>query len=147
MLLEPPELTTPCPLCDPIDFPVLWQNAEISVIDAQDPDYPGFCRVIWRNHQTEMSNLEPRQRQRIMTVVFAIEQVLIDQLNPDKINLASLGNQVAHIHWHVIPRYTHDRHFPDAIWAQPNRESPPQATLTSQQLQTWLKPALDKLGF
>ena len=67
--------------------------------------------------------------------------------NPDKINLASLGNQVAHIHWHVIPRYTHDRHFPDAIWAQPNRESPPQATLSSQQLQTWLKPALDNLDF
>lgn len=138
-------MTTPCPLCDPVNFPVLWQNAEISVIDAQDPDYPGFCRVVWRQHQTEMSHLEPQQRLRIMTVVFAVEQALINHLNPDKINLASLGNQVAHIHWHVIPRYSLDRHFPDAIWAEPNRESAQKPPLTSEQLKAWLEPTLDNL--
>jgi len=136
-------LTTPCPLCDPITLPILWQCDEISVIDAQEPDYPGFCRVIWRQHQTEMSQLESEQRQRLMTIVFAVEQVLIEQLRPDKINLASLGNQVAHLHWHVIPRFRNDRHFPDAIWAPPRQEGLAPSSLAPGQLSAWLTPVLD----
>ena len=43
-------------------------------------------------------------------------------LRPDKINLASLGNVVPHLHWHVIPRFADDRHFPAPVWATPQRE-------------------------
>ena len=136
-------MTTPCPLCDPNPLPILWQCNEISVINAQEPDYPGFCRVIWRQHQSEMSQLDSAQRQRLMTIVFAVEQVLIIQLQPDKINLASLGNQVAHLHWHVIPRFKHDRHFPDAIWATPQREQATPKSLVHGQLSAWLTPVLD----
>jgi diadenosine tetraphosphate (Ap4A) HIT family hydrolase len=35
---------------------------------------------------------------------------------PDKINLASLGNVVPHLHWHVIPRFADDPHFPNPVW-------------------------------
>ena len=31
--------------------------------------------------------------------------------SPDKINICSLGNQVPHIHWHLIPRYKKDEAF------------------------------------
>ena len=37
---------------------------------------------------------------------------------PDKINLACLGNLTPHIHWHVIPRFYDDNHFPGSIWSQ-----------------------------
>jgi diadenosine tetraphosphate (Ap4A) HIT family hydrolase len=43
-------------------------------------------------------------------------------LRPDKINLASLGNMVAHLHWHVIPRFADDPHFPQPIWGTRQRE-------------------------
>ena len=43
-------------------------------------------------------------------------------MRPTKINLASLGNVVPHVHWHIIPRWTHDSHFPDPIWAHAKRE-------------------------
>jgi len=43
-------------------------------------------------------------------------------LHPDKINLASLGNQVPHLHWHVIPRFKDDPHWPFAIWGRQVRE-------------------------
>ncbi|HXN14887.1 MAG TPA: HIT domain-containing protein, partial [Usitatibacter sp.] len=46
---------------------------------------------------------------------------------PDKMNLASLGNMVAHVHWHVVPRYRDDRHFPKPIWSTPQRERAPNA--------------------
>jgi diadenosine tetraphosphate (Ap4A) HIT family hydrolase len=61
--------------------------------------------------------------------VFAVEQVLRELLQPEKINLASLGNQVPHLHWHVIPRFGDDAHFPDPIWAARKREARPHAIL------------------
>ena len=115
------------------------------VIDAQEPDYPGFCRVIWRNHQTEMTQLKPAERQQLMAAVFEVEQVLIDHIHPDKINLASLGNQAAHMHWHVIPRFKEDRHFPEAIWAAPKRPASSVQPISTDQLKSWLHPALIQL--
>jgi diadenosine tetraphosphate (Ap4A) HIT family hydrolase len=57
--------------------------------------------------------------------VFAVEAALREIAQPDKINLASLGNVVPHLHWHVIPRWADDVNFPDAIWAAPRRAATP----------------------
>jgi diadenosine tetraphosphate (Ap4A) HIT family hydrolase len=56
-----------------------------------------------------------------MRVVFACEAALRQLAAPDKVNLASFGNQVPHLHWHVIARFTDDAHFPDPVWAAPRR--------------------------
>jgi diadenosine tetraphosphate (Ap4A) HIT family hydrolase len=69
--------------------------------------------------------LPPAERQRLMNVVFAVEAAIREVAKPDKINLASLGNVVPHLHWHVIPRWATDPNFPDAIWAASRRESTP----------------------
>jgi diadenosine tetraphosphate (Ap4A) HIT family hydrolase len=37
------------------------------------------------------------------------------------VNLAALGNQVPHLHWHIIPRFADDAHFPDPVWAVARR--------------------------
>lgn len=69
---------------------------------------------------SEMTDLSAPERARLMNAVFATEAVLREVLAPDKVNLASLGNVVPHLHWHVIPRYRDDPHFPSPIWAQRN---------------------------
>ena len=112
-----------CPLCLPENETVLWQDGRCRVILADDADYPGFCRVVWREHVKEMTDLTEADRSHFMSVVFAVEGELRELLHPDKINLASLGNQVPHLHWHVIPRYTGDPHFPDPVWAARRREA------------------------
>ncbi len=43
-------------------------------------------------------------------------------MQPDKMNVASLGNMTPHVHWHIVPRFRDDRHFPHPIWAAPQRE-------------------------
>ena len=106
-----------CPLCTPEHETILWQDHVCRIILVPDAGYGGFCRVIWQAHVKEMSDLSTEQRQHFMSVVFSVEEVLRDALRPDKINLASLGNQVPHLHWHVIPRFADDAHFPDPIWA------------------------------
>ncbi len=95
----------------------LWQDARLRVILAGDADYPAFCRVIWNTHVREMTDLDASDRMHCMHAVFAVERALRAVLLPEKINLASLGNQVPHLHWHVIPRFADDAHFPDPVWA------------------------------
>lgn len=119
-----------CPLCQSENETVLWRDTRCRVILADDPDYAGFCRVIWQQHVKEMTDLSEADRGHFMAVVFAVEQVLRESLHPDKINLASLGNQVPHLHWHVIPRFAGDAHFPDPVWAARKRD--PQTIRTDQ---------------
>ena len=57
-----------------------------------------------------------------MATVYTVEESLREVLQPDKINLASLGNLTPHLHWHVIPRYRQDKHFPQPIWGTVQRE-------------------------
>lgn len=114
-----------CELCDHIGGELLWQDGQCRVVLVDDRDYPGFCRVIWGSHVKEMTDLPPGQRMHLMRVVFAAENAVRQMLQPDKVNLASLGNLVPHIHWHVIPRYSYDRHFPNPIWGLVQRNAQP----------------------
>ena len=116
-----------CELCNPASEQVLWQDGFCRVSLVDDPDYPGLCRVILERHMSEMTDLSAPERARLMDAVFAAEAALREVLAPDKINLASLGNVVPHLHWHVIPRYRDDPHFPKTNWnqgAEPCRSVP-----------------------
>lgn len=112
---------TDCELCDSAGGETLWQDELCRVVLVEDRDYPAFCRVILNQHVSEMTDLDAKTRQRLMRVVFAVEQALRELLQPAKINLASLGNMVAHLHWHVIARFADDRHFPASVWSEPRR--------------------------
>ena len=116
-----------CELCDSAGGELLWQNELCRVVLVEQPDYPGFCRVILKQHVREMTDLNAASRQRLMRVVFAAEQALRKLLRPEKINLASLGNLTPHLHWHVIPRFADDRHFPNSVWGEPMRPVLPRA--------------------
>ena len=59
----------------------------------------------------------------LMDVLWQVEHVVREVMQPEKINLASFGNVVPHLHWHVIPRYTDDAHFPAPVWAEAKRQS------------------------
>ena len=130
---------TDCPLCTTDGGTLLWRNDVLRVIDAAADDYPGFTRVVWQAHVREMTDLSAQDRQRFMDIVWTVERVQRDVLSPDKINLASLGNMAPHLHWHVIPRWRDDLHFPDAVWAAtPASKDLAQARQRAQQTQVRL---------
>lgn len=108
-----------CPLCAGPGGELLWEDAQLRVVLADEPLNPGFTRVVWRAHVAEMTDLEQADRARLMAAVLTVEQVQRELFLPDKVNLASLGNVVPHLHWHVIPRWRDDPQFPQAVWAAP----------------------------
>jgi diadenosine tetraphosphate (Ap4A) HIT family hydrolase len=123
-----------CPLCHEPGGEMLWQDELCRLVLVPDADYPGFCRVVWKRHAAEMTDLDAAQRRHLMSVVFAAETALRATARPDKINLASLGNQVPHLHWHVVPRWRDDRHFPNPVWSAATRESRPRAAANPEAL-------------
>lgn len=135
----------PCELCDSAGGALIWRDERCRVVLVGDPDYPGFCRVIWNAHVQEMTDLAAAERAAFMDVVFAVEGALREIIGPDKMNLASLGNQTPHLHWHVIPRFKDDRHFPGSIWSPPARApkaSRPMANDWESRLESLLRGAL-----
>ncbi|GGE82915.1 HIT family protein [Massilia psychrophila] len=111
-----------CELCALTIEPV-YRDARLAVILVDDPAYPGFCRVIWHAHVKEMSDLAPADRLVLNQAVWHVEVALRAVMDPGKINVASLGNVVPHLHWHVIPRYADDAHFPNPIWGDKLRQT------------------------
>jgi diadenosine tetraphosphate (Ap4A) HIT family hydrolase len=110
-----------CELCDQADGEEVYRCEKYRVVLVDDVNYPGFCRVIWNAHVKEITDLTWPDRAVLMSAVWQVEQAVRDVMRPDKVNLASLGNLVPHLHWHVIPRYHDDVHFPSPVWAAAHR--------------------------
>ncbi|HRE17885.1 MAG TPA: HIT family protein [Rhodocyclaceae bacterium] len=136
-----------CELCRNIGGTPLWEDASLRVVRVADADYPGFCRVIWKSHVREMTDLAPDQRQHLMQTVFAVEGAVRKMLTPDKINLASFGNMTPHLHWHIIPRWQNDRHFPEPVWGKMQREAvAPRPEISDTQLSNAIAETIAQQG-
>ena len=103
---------------------LIWRGDDCRVILVNDPNLPGFCRVIWADHIAEMTDLTSAERGHLMDLVFVVEAAVRHVMNPDKINVALLGNMVPHIHWHIIPRFKDDPFFPGSVWSEKTQDTP-----------------------
>lgn len=136
-----------CELCTAPANAAVWEDGlcRVSLVGGEEgAAFPGFCRVIWRRHVGEMTDLPASEQRHFMNVVFAVETALRTLLQPDKINLASFGNLVPHLHWHVIPRWRDDSHFPAPIWAAARRTAPARQPPGAQALHAAIAAALSE---
>ncbi len=120
-----------CELCKSDGGTIVLANEWLRVTLVDEPDYPGYVRVIWNDHVREMSELQDDERLRLMRTVFAVESAQREVLSPLKINLASLGNMTPHVHWHVIARFADDLHYPQPVWGVVQR-APDEQTLQAR---------------
>jgi diadenosine tetraphosphate (Ap4A) HIT family hydrolase len=108
--------TPACPLCQEAGGLLITQTPLWRVVRVEDANFPAFYRLIWQSHVAEFSHLSEADALACMRAVTTIERVLLGALQPTKINLATLGNVVPHLHWHVIARFDWDSHFPNPVW-------------------------------
>jgi diadenosine tetraphosphate (Ap4A) HIT family hydrolase len=132
-----------CELCA-LAMPVVFENDKFAVILADEANYPGFARVIWKAHVREVSDLADNDRLLLNDAVWKLEQAVRDVMAPLKVNVASLGNVVPHLHWHVIPRYADDAHFPAPVWANAVRVTAPAVLQTRKALLPALEEAITR---
>ncbi len=70
-------------------------------------------------HHTELHELEMTFYQQIMTTVHSLSGFVKQQFEADKINIATIGNQVPQLHIHIIGRHRDDPYWPGVVWGQP----------------------------
>ncbi len=116
--------STACPLCEGEGGRLVVGTPAFRLIHAQEPGFPGFYRLVWTAHVAELSDLSPAERALMLEALVRAEAALRAHLRPTKVNLASLGNMVPHLHWHLVARFDWDSHFPAPLWAAPLREAP-----------------------
>ena len=65
-----------CILCadslKPEEGELIWRGDDCRVILVNDPDLPGFCRVIWNHHVSEMSELTFGERDMFIDKCLAL---------------------------------------------------------------------------
>ena len=116
-----------CELCRAPGGVAVADAARWRVVRVEDAAFPAFYRLIWNAHVAEFTDLDAAGRAECMDAVARIEGALRGALAPTKVNLASLGNVVAHLHWHVIARFDWDSHFPQPVWGAAQRAVEPPA--------------------
>ena len=140
--------TSECPFCGGAGGDLLFEDERCRIVLLQGSEgeaFPGFCRVVWGRHVKEMSDLSRDDQRHMLDLVIATESAVRKVLQPDKINLASLGNVTPHLHWHVIPRRYDDSHFPAPIWAAATRSAAARQTASSVELKHALAKALREM--
>jgi diadenosine tetraphosphate (Ap4A) HIT family hydrolase len=100
--------------------PAAYRIADCGLATAylhDDQFFPGWTVLVLNRHATELFELAAPERARLMDEVARVAQALAREFRAVKVNYALLGNQLPHIHWHLIPRGSDDPAPREAVWA------------------------------
>ena len=81
--------------------------------------YLGRVMYVCNKHLTDISDLADEDdwwTEQLSRDMRMILKVLKTSFNCDRIDIASLGNEVPHLHFHLIPRYINEPNFLDPPW-------------------------------
>ncbi len=99
----------------------VWEGENLR-IEKHESQIP-WLKVFTLDSYREMSEVPLQLRVEIFEVLDTIEKVMISYYNPTKINIASFGNYLPHVHWHIMARFQEDSHFPECMWGVQQRDS------------------------
>jgi diadenosine tetraphosphate (Ap4A) HIT family hydrolase len=81
-----------------------------------DQFFPGWTVLLLKQHAIELFDLSRDDRSNLIEEVSAVAGVLAREWRAVKINYELLGNQLPHIHWHLIPRLPQDPAPLEPVW-------------------------------
>ncbi len=94
------------------------------VLLKQDATYPWLIVVPQVVAIQEIYQLQAPQRHQLMDEIARLSCVMHGYFQPDKLNVANLGNQVAQLHIHVVARFIGDPLWPQGIWQVAHQARP-----------------------
>jgi diadenosine tetraphosphate (Ap4A) HIT family hydrolase len=100
---------------------VIYENKNIK-IKIEKNEIP-WLKIFTQDSYKEMSEVPSEIKFEIYDILDIIEKEMISYYNPKKINIASFGNYVPHVHWHIMARFEEDSFFPEPVWGKKQRES------------------------
>jgi diadenosine tetraphosphate (Ap4A) HIT family hydrolase len=118
---------------------VIYENSNIK-IEIEESEIP-WLKIFTQMPYKEMSEVPTEIKMEIYTLLDLIEKEMLAYYQPKKINIASFGNYMPHVHWHIMARFEEDSYFPAPMWGTRQRES----TLELPDLKIFHKNLITKL--
>jgi len=100
---------------------LLYENKYIK-IEIEESEIP-WLKIFTQTAYKEMSEVPVPVKFEIYDFLDLIEKEMITYYKPKKINIASFGNYMPHVHWHIMARFEEDSYFPEPMWGTKQRES------------------------
>ncbi len=100
-----------CKICEKSWPPLSHYIGDLGVTHAylfDDQFFSGWTVLILKDHRTELFELTQETRGKLIEEISRLGEALTKIFDARKINSELLGNQVLHMHWHVIPRLKSD---------------------------------------
>src|SRR4051794_12988521 len=116
-------MTAICPFCNKLTHlhelhvgEIVWQFPHSVALLGPWQYYTGYCVLFSRQHTTELHLLPEPVRKAFLDEMVVLAQAITTTFTPRKMNYELLGNQVAHLHWHLFPRQEEDPEALKAVW-------------------------------
>ena len=112
-------MSADCPACTGQMSPPAQKIAELAtsvLYLGGDQFFPGYVLLVLRRHATALYELEEGERRAHLEEVSRVAEAIARVFPPVKMNYELLGNQVPHIHWHLVPRLPADPDLRSPIW-------------------------------
>ena len=104
-----------------IEAESIWENDHLR-IEIEKSEIP-WLKIFTKLPYREMSEVPPETKRQIYTLLDLIEREMLSYYKPTKINIASFGNYMPHVHWHIMARFEEDSYFPEPMWGVKQREA------------------------
>ena len=111
-----------CPFCQPRESNnEHWSKmADLNVSSlylVANQTYKGYSVLVFNpRHVTRPSDLNEQEWVSFTLDLYRAQKAIESAVSPDHMNVAELGNQIAHLHWHIIPRYKNDPRWGAPVW-------------------------------
>jgi diadenosine tetraphosphate (Ap4A) HIT family hydrolase len=103
-----------------INEDIIFENSHIK-IEIEKSTIPWF-KIFSIKKYKEFSEASDIVKNHILLALDVIEKKMLEELNPTKINIASFGNYLPHLHFHIMARFQDDSHFPEPMWGKKQRD-------------------------
>lgn len=91
-------------------------------IETEVSEVP-WLKIFTQVERREFSECTPAEKAAVFEALDIIEKEMLSFYQPDKINIASFGNYVPLVHWHIMARFKEDSFFPEPMWGSKQREA------------------------
>ncbi len=95
---------------------------DLIFIEIEKSEVP-WLKLFTKEPYKEFSECPKPVRAEIWRVLDIIEIEMLSYYKPTKINIASFGNYMPHVHFHIMSRFEEDSYFPKPMWGAKQRES------------------------
>jgi len=100
---------------------IIFEN-DLIKIEIEPFEIP-WLKIFTQQNIKEFSQCDQEIKMSILETLDIIEKEMLSYFKPDKINIASFGNYVPRVHFHIQARFKNDSFYPESIWGIEQRQN------------------------